>query len=105
MMLHLRAQYAIERGQPLAQSNRLPFRHFPENDLLLENVTTAGDGPTVASSSYPVFYRGHSRLVHHVVSRHCDFLTKIANFHALGIQNIDNLLRTILEDRNTYGIV
>ncbi|WP_423382148.1 hypothetical protein [Burkholderia sp. LMG 32019] len=47
MMLHPRAQHAIERGKSIAQSNRLPFRHFPEHDFLLENITTAGNGPTV----------------------------------------------------------
>ncbi|KWC83852.1 hypothetical protein WL57_19600 [Burkholderia cepacia] len=61
MMFHPRAQHAIERGKSIAQSNRLPFRHFPENDLLLENVTTAGDGPSVDRGGFAFKYGSRCR--------------------------------------------
>ncbi|AOJ41063.1 hypothetical protein WJ23_24055 [Burkholderia lata] len=70
MMLHPRAQYAIERGQSFAQPNRLPFRHFPENDLLLENVTTAGDSPTVNRSSFTFEHSRRGRDDAGIPSRH-----------------------------------
>ncbi|WP_175006294.1 hypothetical protein [Burkholderia lata] len=69
MMLHPRAQYAIECSKSLAQPNRLPFRHFPENDLLLENVTTAGDGPTVDRGGFTFEYGGRSRHNARIQSR------------------------------------
>ncbi|WP_174979399.1 hypothetical protein [Burkholderia lata] len=61
MMLHPRAEYAIKRGKAFAQPNRLSFRHFPENDLLLENVTTAGDGPTVDRGGFTFEYGSRGR--------------------------------------------
>lgn len=69
MMFHPRAQYAIERGKAFAQSNRLPFRHFPENDFLLENVTTSGDGPTVDRGGFTFEYGGRGRHNARIQSR------------------------------------
>ncbi|KVW56282.1 hypothetical protein WK96_10845 [Burkholderia cepacia] len=60
MMLHPRAQHAIERGKSIAQPNRSPFGHFPENDFLLENITTSRDGPPVNRGGFTFKY-GSSR--------------------------------------------
>lgn len=69
-MLHPRAQYALERGQSFAQSNRLPFCHCPENDLLLENVTAAGDGPTVDRGGFTFEHGSRGRDDARIPSRH-----------------------------------
>ncbi|ABB12841.1 hypothetical protein Bcep18194_B2730 [Burkholderia lata] len=69
MMLHPRAQYAIDRGQSFAQSNCSPFRHFPENDFLLENVTTAGDGPTINRGRFIFEHSSRSRHDARIPSR------------------------------------
>ncbi|HIH2756190.1 TPA: hypothetical protein ACYLM8_003052 [Burkholderia lata] len=70
MMLHPRSEHTIQRGKPFAHSNRLPFRHFPEDDFLLENVTTAGDGPTVNRSSFTFQYSRRGRDDAWIPSRH-----------------------------------
>ncbi|WP_164462788.1 MULTISPECIES: hypothetical protein [Burkholderia cepacia complex] len=61
MMLHPRAEYTIERGKPFAQSHRLSFRHFTENDFLLEHVTTSRDGPPVNRSSFTFEHSSRGR--------------------------------------------
>lgn len=61
MMFDPRAQHAIERSQLRAQPNRLSFRHFAENDFLLENVAAAGDGPTVHCGCFTFEHGSGSR--------------------------------------------
>ena len=61
MMLNPSAKHAIERRKSFAQPNRPPFRHFPENDFLLQNVPTAGDGPTVDRGGFTFEYGGRCR--------------------------------------------
>ena len=61
MMLDPGPEHAIERRKPLAQPNRLPFRHLTEHDFLFENVTTAGNSPPINRRRFPFEYGRSSR--------------------------------------------